>query len=98
MKPLATHGRRELLHSTLHGDRHAEMVALTYDVTDGLALCLQLLNADDMRRQNGDAPMLGIGDTTRLMRFALATVEMLRDETEYVIDSLNDYALKKEAA
>ena len=98
MMPLAAHGRRELLHATLHGDRHAEMVALTYDITDGLALCLQLLNADNMRRQSGETPALGIGDTTRLMRFALASVEMLRDETECVIDRLNDQAVQKEGA
>lgn len=76
-------------------DAAAKMIELAHDVSDGVALCLELLSEDDLRRQNDEAPMLGIGDTTRLMRLAVASLRMLRDEAHSRIENTHDWIEKR---
>ena len=80
------------LHSSLRHDVPAQLVELVFDAGHGLRVCTELLSSDDFRRQNGDVPVLGVNDTSDMLRFLAATARLLVNQAERCMDHMNSQA------
>jgi len=76
----------------LRHDASALFAELTYDVSAGIEMCIGLLEGDDLRRQSGDAPVLGQIDAGRAYRLVIASARLLAQQAEAHLDSLIDHA------
>jgi hypothetical protein len=82
------------LHSSAGRDSHAEFVALTKDVCEGVRLCLQLVQQRIVDAQCDCRPLMSINDNERLVLLATRSAEMLAGLAETEINHLNDVATK----
>ena len=103
--PDALHEPFSWLHSSLRHDRQAEFATTTYDICQGIGLCIELVHSSDLvRLHNKDADLgeeevvtLCVSDTERLLRLAKASIGLLADRTEHHIEWLNETARRKQA-
>ncbi len=80
------------------GSPYAKFLETTLDVTAGIHTCLQIAYASDMERvANLDAdtgattaPAVGIVEADQLMRLAIASAGLIRDEARRRVEVLND--------
>lgn len=69
----------------------ADFAATTKDICGGLLLCLQLIEISNLCREDDTSqPMLGVGDTSSLMRFAISASALLEEEADRKIEWIND--------
>jgi hypothetical protein len=78
-------------------DQYGRFAGRTMDVCRGIHACLELINSSDLSRTNGDAPLLGAFHTSALLRFAMASAELLGDDVDQSIDWINKRSLKEKA-
>lgn len=78
-------------------DQHARFAAMTMDICQGVETCLELVHTSTLDRYE-DAPILGAGDTDRLLRMAMASIRLLGESAESTIDNINDHAMNKRGA
>lgn len=72
----------------------ADLAILTKDLCGGLKICLEILEADELDRNNNDpTPLLGVCDSAILMRHAIAVADLLGAEADRRIEWINDCGL-----
>lgn len=84
----------------------AKFVSLVHDISSGIQTCLELVNSSELdRSHNSDAdpgdetlPTLNPNDTSRLLRLAMASAELLSYESDQKIDWLNKFGTEYMAA
>ena len=77
----------------------ADFVALIVNVGNGLHTCLEIVNSSNLERiSNEDAvhgeevtPAVDVCDAEKLMRFAIATTQLLREAAEERISWINEH-------
>ncbi len=70
-------------------DRRAQFAAMTLDICQGVETCLELVHTSSLERHQ-ESPMMGAGDTDRLLRMAMASIRLLGESAEADIEFLND--------
>lgn len=71
-------------------DPHAQFIAMTKDVCQGLQTCIDLAHFSTMDRGSDTTPMLDVTDTDRLLRLASTSLRMLADAASSRIDGLDN--------
>jgi len=85
------------LDKSLSCDRNAQFAETTFDICNGIALCLELAHSANLERTHnkdcdaGDEcwPAIGIVESERLLMFAQSAARMLSANAERHIDRLN---------
>lgn len=98
--PEAMHQDFRWIDSDAQATTHAQFLERTLDITAGINTCLELVYASNMERLgNHDVaaaervlPVLGVGDTDRLMRLTIAASALLREEARRNVECLNEAA------
>lgn len=68
---------------TVPGDVYADLLNKTRDITHGVATILEILERDRLSTEfDNDRPILSMHAESALMRLAIRSAHMLRDETE----------------
>jgi hypothetical protein len=101
----AVHKPFSWLDDSLRSDRQAEFAATTFDICQGISLCIELVHSSDLERLHNvdadpgeeEAPLLDLVNTERLLRLARASAELLADSAERHIEWLNTAARRKQA-
>ena len=96
--PEAVHQDFRWIEGDVQAAAHAQLLERTLDIAAGINTCLELVYASNMERLgNHDVspaervlPVLGVGDTDRLMRMSIATAALLREEARRAVECLND--------
>jgi hypothetical protein len=99
----AVHRPFSWIHASLRYDRQAEFVATTFDICQGISLCLELVHSSDLvRLSNRDAdpgeeetPHLDLANTEQLLQLARASARLLADSAERHIEWVNAAARAK---
>jgi hypothetical protein len=74
------------INSALQGTLYGQLLETTLDVSAGIQTCLQIIYASDLERAGNDdadtpaAPAVGTVQADRLMRLAMASAGLLREE------------------
>lgn len=73
---------------------YAELADRMHALTNGLHLCLELIESSNTDRECGGdlPPVLGIYDTGRMMRFAVATAGAIAAMAEEQLNAINHNA------
>ena len=95
-----THKPFSWLHGTAVDSPHAAFITTTLDICAGVQTCLEIIHNSGMEREsNRDADpgtecmaVVGVFDEARLLRLAIASVELLRDAAEHKVSLINDQA------
>lgn len=85
----AAHKPFSWLEDHLEHDRGARFAAMTMDVCQGIATCLELIHSSNVDRNRGGLPTLNPADTDRLTRLAMASANLLSRAAEDQIELLN---------
>lgn len=97
-QPKALHQAFSWLPESLKGDRQAEFLAMTQTICAGVATCLELVQQNELARDNGRAPLLGIQASEKLLMLATASAKMLANNAEEHIDFIIDRATNEASA
>ncbi|MBB3213806.1 hypothetical protein FHW67_003107 [Herbaspirillum sp. Sphag1AN] len=87
-----THQDFHWINSELQGTLYGQLLETTLDVSAGIHTCLQIVYASDLERAgNEDAdmsapPAVGILQADQLMRLAIASAGLLRDEARRQVE------------
>ena len=84
-------------------DPNAQFAALTMDICRGIKTCLDLVNSSNLTRQLNDgltvaeaaSPTLGVSNTERLLRLAIASTVLLGDRAEEQVGHFNRIEIPK---
>jgi hypothetical protein len=68
------------------------------DIAAGVAVALQMVERTNLNNENGDAPLLGLSDTTALTRLSIASMNLLRDRIDQQFTYMNRSFRAYEAA
>ena len=93
--PDAIHQPFTWLHPQIKHDQHAQFIALTMDVCNGIQTCLGLVQATEISRDSGTPPLLKIGDTSALLRLAIVSAQMLGEKANDRIEQTEDRAVAR---
>lgn len=95
----AAHDPFSFVANRLKHDPNARFAASVLDITQGIGLCLELVNSSTTARMMNEhcdpheeqIPMLDPFDTDRLMRFATASATLMASHAEKHIEWMNKY-------
>ena len=77
------------LHDGIRHNAEAMFAEKTMDICQGISTCMGLIHSSDLDRSNGTAPILDANATDRLLRFVMASADMLTNDAEAIIDHMN---------
>ena len=88
-KPRALHATFSWLSNSLQHDQRAQFIALARDVARGAELCMQIAHNDHMDRNAKQDTLLNIQQIEHLSLLASRSLQMLGDEAERSIETMN---------
>jgi hypothetical protein len=65
------------------------------DITAGIETCLDLISSRDIARDCGETPLIGALESMNLLRFAMMSSRLLRNEALQHVEWLNEHAQNK---
>ena len=80
------------INSELQGTLYGQLLETTLDVSAGIHACLQLVYASELERAGNDdadttvLPAIGVVQADQLMRLAIASAGLLRDEARRQVE------------
>jgi hypothetical protein len=92
------------LDKSVSRDPNAHFAETTFNICNGIAMCLELAHCADLERTHNDdcdagkecRPAIGIVETERLLMFAQSAARMLSANAERHIDQLNAAGVAKQ--
>jgi len=84
------------LPNLLRHDYAARFAEQAYDISAGIEACVGLLHGDELRRQNGEPPVLNLNDAGKMFRLVVASARMLSLQAERAMDHFEECAEKRE--
>jgi len=78
----------------LPGAQHTEN---THDAANGIAMLLEMVEASDLAAETEDGPSMAPNERATLIRLAMVTARMLRDEARQHIEWLNTHGARQAA-
>ena len=88
-EPKAIYQPFTFLHDGIQYNAEAMFAEKTMDICQGISTCMGLIHSSDLDRSNGTAPILDANATDRLLRFVMASADMLTCDAEEIIDHMN---------
>jgi hypothetical protein len=88
-EPKAIYQPFTFLHDGIQHNAEAMFAEKTMDICQGISTCMGLIHSSDLDRSNGTAPILDANATDRLLRFVMASADMLTGDAEAIIDHMN---------
>jgi hypothetical protein len=92
------HEHHSFLDPSLRNDPRAKLAELVYDMAEGLGLALELIHSSNFDQSalpdspDNPCPILSEPDTYRLMRFVIASTNLLKARADDEIELMNEIA------
>jgi hypothetical protein len=93
--PEAIYQRFTFLHDGIQHNADAMFVEKTMDICQGISTCMNLIHSSDLGRSSGTAPILDPNATDSLLRFVMASADMLTGDAEAIIEHMNEANKKR---
>ena len=68
-----------------------EFVELTIDISAGIQTCLDLVSSSNIARECGEMPLIGLSDSSNLLRLSMAASKLLRDDALRAAEWLSEH-------
>ncbi|MDY7576010.1 hypothetical protein [Actimicrobium sp. CCI2.3] len=85
VEPKAIYQRFTFLHDAIQHNTEAMFAEKTMNICQGISTCIDLIHSSETDRDNGTPPILGANAIDRLLRFVVASADMLAIDAEKCI-------------